>query len=179
MSLNWLSLSFTIICVPVQLPYGPTVSLYSYRMASKFTVHFPLLVGAYWRSHVLSIQLLYGTGTGPYGSCMVPMWHRTVAVWYGHGTVRRFYRFMMTKYAPVPDFKIVCTWTQMIVKDLLDQSRLIQLLWRRCGLYMLLSWWCPFKMRKGKWRPDSLKLSINWKVPYHFWPLLAVVGQYL
>jgi len=35
---------------------------------------------------------------------------------------------MMTKFAPVPDFKIVCTPTQMIIKDLLDQSRLIQLL---------------------------------------------------
>ena len=32
------------------------------------------------------------------------------------------------KLAPVPDFIIVCTRTQMIVKGLLDQSMLIQLL---------------------------------------------------
>jgi len=34
----------------------------------------------------------------------------------------------MTKLAPVSDFMIVCTRTQMIVKGLLDQSMLIQLL---------------------------------------------------
>ena len=44
-------------------------------------------------------------------------------------------RYMMTKLAPVSDFIIVCTRTQMIVKDLLDQSRLIQLLFRRCGWF--------------------------------------------
>jgi len=58
---------------------------------------------------------------GPYSSCMVPTWHRTIAVRYRHGTIRRFYRFTMTKYAPVTDFKIVFTRTLMIVKDLLDQ----------------------------------------------------------
>jgi len=40
-----------------------------------------------------------------------------------------------SKLAPVPDFIIVCTRTPMIVKISLDQSRLIQLLRRRWGLF--------------------------------------------
>jgi len=54
---------------------------------------------------------------------------------------------MMTKSAPVSDFIIVCTPTQMIINGLLDQSMLIQLLWRRWGW----SYACPFKIKKGKW----------------------------
>jgi len=63
-----------------------------------------------------------------YSSCTVPTWHRTVAVQCRRCTVQQFYRFMMMKFAPVPDFKIVCMPTQMIVLDLFNQSRLIQLL---------------------------------------------------
>jgi len=65
-------------------------------------------------------------GTGPY--C-------TVAVRWQLETVWRFDRFLMKNFAPVPDFKIVCTLTQTILLDLFDQSRLIQELWRR---------WRPF-----------------------------------
>ena len=77
---------------------------------------------------IISVQPLNSTGTGQYSSCTVPTWHRSVAVWYQRGTIWRFYKLMMTKYAPVPDFKIVCMRTQMIVFYLFDQLRLIQLL---------------------------------------------------
>jgi len=70
---------------------------------------------------------------------------RTVAVRGHRGTVQQLYgdtddrknctrpveadpTVVKTKLALVPDFIIVCTRTQMIVKGLLDQSRLIQLL---------------------------------------------------
>ena len=43
--------------------------------------------------------------------------------YYYYYYLQRFYRFMMMKFAPVPDFKIVCTLTQMIVLDLFNQSR--------------------------------------------------------
>ena len=47
--------------------------------------------------------------------------------WVESGTNRSMWD-MMTKFAPVPDFKIVCTRTQTIVFYLFGQSRLIQLL---------------------------------------------------
>ena len=98
-----------------------SVSPYSYCMASDFAVHFPLLAGAYWRwrSSVYSVK-----GRD-----------RTVAVRCRRGTVQRYLRYIITKLAPVSDFMIVCTRTQMIVKGLLDQSMLIQLLWRRWGWF--------------------------------------------
>ena len=55
---------------------------------------------------------------------MVPTWH--------HSAVLQVYD---DKVAPVPDFKIVCMPKQMIVLDLFNQSRLIQLLRRRWGLF--------------------------------------------
>ena len=71
----------------------------------------------------------------------------------------------------------------MIIKDLLDQSRLIQLLWRRCGCFMLLLWWSPFKMKKGKWPtrqfqiiyplvPLSTPVTCRWTVPLN--PSLSI-----
>ena len=103
--------------VPVQLLYGE-------RLCRTFSITgWPLSTVT-----IISVQPLYSTGKGPYSSCTVPMWHRTLAVWCRHCTVQRFYRFMMTKFAPVPNFKIVCTRTQMIEFYLFNQSRLIQLL---------------------------------------------------
>ena len=69
----------------------------------------------------------------------------TVRCW--RCTIQGLYRFMMMKFAPVPNFKIVFMLIQIIVKDQLDQSRPIQLLWRRWWRFMLLLWWCPFKIK--------------------------------
>ena len=92
----------------------------------------------------LSVQC---TGTGPYSSCTVPTWHRTVAVRCRRGTVQRYLRYMMTKLAPVSDFIIVCMRTG----------------WFNCcedagDCFMLLSWRCPFKIKKGKWPTRHFKI---------------------
>ena len=83
---------------------------------------------------------------------------------------------MMTKYAQVPDFKIVCSGH---ARSYFTYSTSRS--WFNCcedadNSFMLLSWWCPFKMKKENGRPDSLKISID---RYHFRPLLATVGQNL
>ena len=76
------------------------------------------------RGHRGTIQQLYGDTVGPYSSCTgTPM------------IVEADPTVVKRKLAPVPDFIIVCTRTQMIVKGQLDQSRLIQLLFRRCGWF--------------------------------------------
>jgi len=74
------------------LLYGLTVSPYSCCTASDFAVHFPLLVGAYWRwqSSVYSLCTVLGRdrsvavrcrrGTVPY-SCMVPTYHQSWKKW--------------------------------------------------------------------------------------------------
>ena len=80
---------------------------------------------------------------------------------------------MMTKFAPVPDFKIVCTRTQMIVKGLLNQWNCYE---DAVDCFMLLLWWCPYKIKKGKWLTRqfiiiyrlvalSTPVSCRWTVP--------------
>ena len=90
----------TVPGVPVQLLYGE-------RLCRTFSF-------AGRRLSTVTIISVQCTGTGPYSSCTVPTWHRTVAVQCRSCTAQRFYRFMMTKLAPVPDFKIVCMPTQMM-----------------------------------------------------------------
>ena len=106
-----------------------------------------------------SVQLLYGPTLSPYSYCAVPSRHRTA-------TVRSHVVTVQLWYGP--------TWSWFTYST--SQG------WFNCceeaeDSFMPPSWWCPFKMKKGKWptRHGSLKWSIDW---YHFRPLLAVVGQF-
>ena len=62
-----------IICFSIQPQHGPMCSPYSYGMVSPFAVSYRLL---YSMSPIID-----GDDVGPYRSCTVMMWDRTVAVW--------------------------------------------------------------------------------------------------
>ena len=144
--------------VTVQLLYSPTSSPVSYCTIQR--CHRTATV----RSHPCTVQWLYGDDVGPsigattkknvrqryspYSSCTVNKWDRTAAVHWHRGS---YFTYSSSR-----------GWSNCC-EDAEDS-------------FMLLSWWCPFKMKKGKWPTRQLKISIDW---YHFWPLLAVVGQYL
>ena len=111
------------------------LSLSAYSRSTVPRVHHTTTVWQVLLPYIILCWLapIDGPTSSPYSYCMVQGQDRTVAVWWWRGTVWGFNWFMMTKFAPVLDFKIVCTRTQTIIIDLFNRLRLIQKLWRRLG----------------------------------------------
>ena len=95
-----------------ELPqYGPRCSPYSYRTVQRGPLPYIILC---------CMAPIKGSTASPYSHFMVQGQDRTVALRCRRGTIRQFDRFMMTKFALVPDFKIVSTRTQAIIFYLFD-----------------------------------------------------------
>ena len=160
-----LSRSFMIICVRVQTILKSVTGAYFIIM-----------------SHIVTVQLLYGPTLSPYSYFMVTFLYRTVAVRLRHGTVDRAkqQRKIYLKALAVWWTHGTVLWLYADTDNHILPIRPVEAdptVVKTLGTVLCSSRdGVPLKWKKENGRPGSLKISIDW---YHFWPLLAVIGQYL
>ena len=81
-----------IICVSVQPQCGPTSSTYvQLRYGEPLRRTLSFVICSLSAVTIISVQPLYSDEVGPYCSCTVTRWDRTVAVRGHRGTVQQLY----------------------------------------------------------------------------------------
>jgi len=131
-------------------------------------------------SHIVTIQLLYGPTLSLYSYCTVPSLYCSVAVRWRRGTINRLQpakKNVRQRLSPYSSC-MLNTWDHTAAVRRHRQSYFTYSTsqsWFNCcedaeDSLMLLSSWCPFKMKKGKW------LSRQFKIIYQLVPLSTLVS---